>query len=67
MTVEQIRNIHIKEGISEKANREIVKLFDNSYSEKEVQILLSKLLDDLQEGKIKNLVEWFNQNLKQIK
>lgn len=64
MTIEQIRQIHIRQGISEKGNLEILKLFNNSYSEEEVQILLSKFLDDLQSGKIDNLTEWFNLNKK---
>jgi hypothetical protein len=64
MTVEQIRQIHVKLGISELANKEIVRLFNNSYSEQEVQVLLSKFLDDLQTDKIENLTEWFNQNKK---
>lgn len=64
MTIEQIRQLHIKWGISEKCNLEILKLFNNSYSEQEVQVLLSKFLDDLQTGEIENLTEWFNQNKK---
>jgi hypothetical protein len=65
MTLEKIRQVHIKWGISELGNKEILKLFNNSYSEEEVKIMLSKFLDDLQNGRIENLIEWFNQNKKQ--
>jgi hypothetical protein len=70
MTIEQVRQIHVKLGMSEQANTEILKLSTNSYSEEEVLKLLVKHQSDYRSHVRNknewsmNIIEWFNQNKK---